>query len=165
MTSGLRFAIDNEAAMLAFGQSLSKSCDCGIVIYLNGELGAGKTTLVRGFLRGFGFEGIVKSPTYTLVEPYQFSSQSIFHFDLYRLQDPQELLDIGIQDYFQQNAICLIEWPEQGRPFLTEADISCEIMVVDKDHRKMICQAFSEKGQGMLNRLLNQGLSPTNLSQ
>lgn len=125
--------IPNEAAMLEFGSKLAKTCiPNAAIIYLKGNLGAGKTTLVRGFLRGCGYVGTVKSPTYTLVEAYDFKEFKVFHFDLYRLNDPQELEYIGIQEYFAPNNICLIEWPERGEPILPAPDLICEINIKDE---------------------------------
>lgn len=105
-----------------FGAELWKLLPEKCLIFLQGQLGAGKTTLVRGFLRAAGFSGAVKSPTYTLAEEYLVNHRKIVHFDLYRLTDPEELEWIGIRDYFNQNGICFVEWPEQGKGFLPEPD-------------------------------------------
>ena len=105
-----------------FGAKLFKSVPSKHLIFLQGDLGAGKTTLVRGFLRAAGYNGVVKSPTYTLVEEYTIGTRKIFHFDLYRVVDPEELEWIGIRDYFDQESICFIEWPDRGKGFLPEPD-------------------------------------------
>jgi tRNA threonylcarbamoyladenosine biosynthesis protein TsaE len=144
--------IPNEAAMLEFGQRLAVLCSQPVVIYLRGELGAGKTTLVRGFLQGLGYEGIVKSPTYTLVEPYELHNKKIFHFDLYRLTHADELLDIGIEDYFNQNAICLIEWPDRGQPWIASADLCCEIQILTEG-REVVLNPLSVQGQAICDAL------------
>lgn len=102
------------------------------LIFLHGELGTGKTTLVRGVLREAGHQGAVKSPTYTLVEEYRLAGRKVFHFDLYRLKDPEELEWMGIRDYLEQQALCFIEWPEMGEGFLPQADIDLELQVTGR---------------------------------
>ncbi len=109
--------------MEALGAELARTLKDGAMVYLTGELGAGKTTLVRGLLRALGHTTTVKSPTYTLVEPYFLQGRHVYHFDLYRLTGPDELEAIGARDYFHPGALCLIEWPERGRGFLPAPDI------------------------------------------
>lgn len=123
------YFIDNEKAMLHAGAKLASICEPGMIIFLSGELGAGKTTLARGFLRSLGISGIVKSPTYTLVESYQVNDLCIHHFDLYRLHDAEELLHLGLSDYLTKDAICLIEWPERAVNILPEPTVYCTIEV------------------------------------
>jgi tRNA threonylcarbamoyladenosine biosynthesis protein TsaE len=118
----------DESAMLRLGARMARALRPGTVVYLEGNLGMGKTTLSRGILREYGHEGAVKSPTYTLVEPYEFKGLSVFHFDLYRLGDPSELDYIGIRDYFDERSICLLEWPERGKGFLPREDILVRIV-------------------------------------
>jgi tRNA threonylcarbamoyladenosine biosynthesis protein TsaE len=115
--------LPNAVATEAFGNQLAAMIKPPTVIFLEGELGAGKTTLVRGFLRSFGYSDSVKSPTFTLVEPYQFETCQIYHFDLYRLNAPEELELMGVRDYFSEDAIILVEWPERGIGFLPKADL------------------------------------------
>lgn len=116
-----KFLSDTEATE-QFGKELGSMLPSKCVVFLHGDLGAGKTTLVRGVLRAAGFAGAVKSPTYNLVEEYTINGKKIFHFDLYRLTDPEELEYIGISDYFAQESICFVEWPEMGKGFLPEPD-------------------------------------------
>lgn len=122
--------IETEAEMEAYGAELARSVTEPQVICLQGELGAGKTTLVRGFLRALGHEGTVKSPTYTIVEPYLIKDKKVYHFDLYRLGSFEELEAMGFADYFDDDAICLIEWPELVSGCLPPESICCTIKIM-----------------------------------
>lgn len=122
-------------------------------IYLSGDLGAGKTTLTRGLMRGYGYEGAVKSPTYTLVEPYEFSRYNIYHFDLYRLSDPDEVEFLGVSDYFECENLCLVEWPENGGAQLPPADLKIGLAIEGRG-RRVNWHANTPRGQEIAERLL-----------
>lgn len=147
----LVISIAGESRMVAFGEFLGQALPQGVLL-LSGGLGAGKTTLCRGILRSFGHIGAVKSPTYTLVEPYQVGERSIYHFDLYRLGDPEELEYMGIRDYFDPDNLCIVEWPEKGEGVLPEGDLRVEIEVAD-DRRNLTIIALSTTGQKALDAL------------
>lgn len=149
MTAGMDVFLAGEAQQEALAARLAPHCQPGMVIFLQGDLGAGKTTFVRGFLRGLGYTGRVKSPTYTLVEPYLIGDQRIYHFDLYRLGDPDELEYAGGRDYFDNLSICLVEWPEKARGFLPEADILCHFSYRQGGRRAQI-HAGSDRGAEIL---------------
>jgi len=121
--------IKDEQAMLAAGAQLALQLKPGMLIFLVGDLGAGKTTFVRGVLRGLGHTESVKSPTYNLVEPYDINNQPVFHFDLYRLMDSEELEYMGMRDYLNDEAICFIEWPDKGEGLLPEPDMQVQILI------------------------------------
>lgn len=135
-------AAENEAAMVALGEQFGRAFarhPGALTVHLRGDLGAGKTTLTRGILRAFGHAGAVKSPTYTLVEAYEFAARTLYHFDLYRLGDPEELEYMGIRDYFSGNTLCLIEWPARGEGVLPLPDLEIDIGVEGAGRRLELC--------------------------
>jgi len=123
--------LESTEATEQFGAALWRLLPAKCLLFLHGDLGAGKTTLVRGFLQAAGHLGAVKSPTYTLVEEYRVGPRKIYHFDLYRLADPEELEWIGIRDYLDDEAVCIIEWSEKGEGMLPVADLSIRLSVRD----------------------------------
>jgi len=125
----------DEAATLAYGHALAKLGLRSELVFLHGELGAGKTTLVRGYLRALGYEGAVKSPTYTLLESYQIDAARIFHFDFYRILDPRELGYIGIDELMAEAAVKLVEWPSKAGDALPTADIEVRLSVAGRSRR------------------------------
>lgn len=123
----MKALLADEQATLDLGAQLANKLPDKGIVFLRGSLGAGKTTLVRGILQALGHRGSTKSPTYTIVEPYNILTETntirkIYHFDLYRLSEAEELEYMGIRDYFEENALCFIEWPENGDGFLPAAD-------------------------------------------
>ncbi len=141
--------LGDEHAMEVLGSRLARVLTGALVVYLCGDLGTGKTTLVRAILRALGYRGPVKSPTYTLVEIYRCAGQRVYHFDLYRLADPEELEFMGARDYFGENALCLVEWPERGQGILPAADVMVTLEYWQSGRRCHL-QAFEEGGRAAL---------------
>jgi len=138
-----QFLLDTAEDTEAFGAKLFQVLPEKCVIFLLGDLGAGKTTLVRGFMRAAGHTGTVKSPTYNIVEEYKLNKRLFFHFDLYRLVDPEELEWIGITDYLQEQSVCFIEWPEKGEGYLGSADVILSMTTTQKG-RKLVVEKLAE---------------------
>ncbi|AOY00313.1 tRNA (adenosine(37)-N6)-threonylcarbamoyltransferase complex ATPase subunit type 1 TsaE [Jeongeupia sp. USM3] len=143
----------DEAGTLAMGGRLAAALVPGLVIFLEGDLGAGKTTLTRGILRGLGFEGRVKSPTYTLVEPYTVSNLYLYHFDLYRFSDPSEWEDAGFRDYFNRDSVCLIEWADKAEGLLPAPDWLIQL-APEAEGRRLTLTAKTKNGTQCLARLI-----------
>lgn len=127
--TAMRVELADEAATLELGAGLARTLSGGGVVYLHGDLGAGKTTLARGLLRAAGVQGTLRSPTYTLMEPYAAGGRSFLHLDLYRLADPSEVEQLGLRDYPVETTVWLVEWPEKGVGFLPRPDLEVHLSI------------------------------------
>jgi len=147
----VKIEVADAAAMESLGAQLAQARTAGI-IYLKGDLGAGKTTLARGFLRALGYAGRVRSPTYTLIEPYPFDSWAVYHLDLYRLSDARELEDLGLRDLLEEQALLLVEWPERGSGVLPPADL---LITIEHrgEGRRVTLEAATGTGQRLISPL------------
>ncbi len=155
--------LPDEASTLALGAALAECIEAGTVIYLSGELGAGKTTLVRGILRALGHQGPVKSPTYALVELYKVSRLDFHHFDFYRFRDPREWIDAGFRESFNGRTVSLIEWPERAAGMLPPADLEVALALHGKG-RNAALTSRSLKGQKALALLASRYAFPSSAS-
>lgn len=148
--------LPDESATADFGAALARAVAPGLVIYLHGDLGAGKTALTRALLRAAGYTGTVKSPTYTLSEPYRVelngAAVNVIHYDLYRMSSPEEFLDAGFREDFDGKNICIVEWPEKGEPVLPPPDVRV-LLNVSGLGRAVELQALSPQGLLCLDRL------------
>lgn len=153
----------DEAKTAEFARQLAPLLAPGMVVWLDGDLGAGKTTLVRALLRALGHRGPVKSPTYTLVEVYVISSIYWYHFDFYRFNDPSEFEDAGLGDYFRGDSVCLVEWPHKADGYVPHADLVLALRFAGQspqDGRVVEPCAYSEAGRRCVNALAAQRPSP-----
>jgi len=148
----LNTTLPDEAATMALGGFLAHAIEPGLVVFLRGELGAGKTTLVRGALRALGWQGPVKSPTYTLVEVYAVSRLDLHHFDFYRFRDPREWIDAGFRESFNGLTASLIEWPEKAAGLLPPADLEIAL-ALQGTGRSAALTSSSTKGERVLARI------------
>lgn len=148
----VKLAVPSVAEMEALGARLARGIDKIHLLYLHGALGTGKTTLVRGILRALGHVGLVKSPTFTLVEPYSFDGLIVYHIDLYRVSDPEELEFLGFRDYLESESVCLVEWAERGVEKLPPPDLDVTIQNVD-DTRTVELESYSDRGTELLSGL------------
>lgn len=154
VTDKLELSLKDELDTEKLGRILAglvSESGLGLVVFLEGDLGMGKTTLSRGIMRGLGYEGAVKSPTYTIVEPYEHLNPPAYHFDLYRLGDPEELEYMGIRDYFQGQNLCVIEWPGRGLGILPEPDLLVSL-VKSGEGRTAQVSAPTTRGRSLLAR-------------
>jgi tRNA threonylcarbamoyladenosine biosynthesis protein TsaE len=147
---GPHLNLPDAAATRRLGRALAAGTRAGGVLHLSGDLGAGKTTLVRGLLEGLGHAGRVKSPTYTLVEPYNLSSLNLYHFDFYRFKNSAEWLGSGFQDYFNPDSVCIVEWPERAGTQLAPPDLSIQLELAGEAGRTAKLTAHSAAGGSWL---------------
>jgi len=153
----LKMHLPDEAATRALGARLARVIEPGLFVYLRGELGSGKTTLARGLLRGLGYQGRVKSPTYALVELYTVSRLNLYHFDFYRFHEPKEWRDAGLDEYFNDASVCLVEWPEKAAGLLPAADLDLALEFAG-DGRDLSVRAGTESGKACLHKLMQMPL-------
>ena len=154
MTAPITLQLADEAATLALGRRLAAGLAPGMLVALHGPLGAGKTTLARGVLRGLGYQGRVKSPTYALVELYELSRLDLYHFDLYRFAQPEELIESGLQEAFDGSNVCIVEWAERAGSLLPVADLEVHLEMANGG-RTARMTARTENGRLCLRQLHN----------
>lgn len=149
--ASVKVFLEGEQDTVDLGRRLAQVISPPLTVNLSGELGAGKTTLSRGLIQALGHNGTVKSPTYALVEPYEFENIDLFHFDLYRLSDPEELEYMGIRDYFTDRSVCIVEWPDRGHGLMPIADISITMKYVGTG-REVEITSGTPQGHALLSK-------------
>lgn len=154
MQTTLELTLDTPESQMDFGACLASALKPPCVIFLEGDLGTGKTTLTRGILRGLGHSGAVRSPTYTLVEPYALTGLELYHFDLYRLGDPEELDYLGLRDLLGRDSVWVVEWPERGAGLLPKPDLSIRLVHRDAG-RRLTLTAMSPAGETLLSDVIS----------
>lgn len=148
-----KLTLANEKATLELGRAVARYCEELSVVFMHGELGVGKTTLVRGILEGLNYTGFVKSPSYTIVEPYVHTNvKPVYHFDLYRISDPGELEYIGLRDYLAPENLCIFEWPEHAASELPQPDLLIHLDW-EREGRTVVIEADTEYGKYVLEQL------------
>lgn len=155
MSTRHAIALPDEASTLALGARLSVGLPPGVTVWLQGDLGAGKTTLVRGLLRSLGYAGRVKSPTFALVELYELSRLSLYHFDFYRFNDPREFDHSGLSEHFGDQTVCVVEWPEKAGPALPHPDVRITLEIPPDGGRVAHLDGCSPRGDAWLNAALD----------
>jgi len=148
-------SLPDEAATLRLGEACAPGAANGLALHLRGELGSGKTTLVRGLLRALGYQGRVKSPSYTLVEPYAVLSLNLYHFDFYRFKDRTEWLNSGFREYFSAESLCIVEWPERAGDLIAPPDLEIQLQY-EGETRSAALAAHSPAGETWLASLLSR---------
>lgn len=151
--------LDDPQSQLAFGERLAAHLPRRLIVYLEGDLGTGKTTLTRGVLTGLGHRGAVRSPTYTLLEPYQLALGHLYHLDLYRLGDPEELEYLGLRDLLAEDAVWMVEWPERGLGMLPPPDLRITIDYAPNG-RRLDLSAPTPAGRAVLDALDDAPTAP-----
>ena len=147
----LTLPLADESATVALAQSMAPQLQPDMVLWLQGDLGAGKTTFTRALLRFCGESGPVKSPTYTLVEVHEVSGINFYHFDFYRFNQPEDYLDAGLDEYFSGNGICLVEWPDKAAPYLAQPDLILDLQLGTHEcARTATLRGFTERGRACL---------------
>lgn len=155
MSEDFTLELPDEAATLKAGSKIASCLQPGCVVFMHGDLGAGKTTMVRGMLQGLGLQGKVKSPTYTLVEPYVFSRFNLYHFDLYRFTDENEWEAAGFRDYFNDASVCVVEWPERAPHMLPEPDFEIKIaLMTTRAGRQLQLSARTAAAESCINQIM-----------
>ena len=145
-------AVEDEAAVAVLAARFSDSVETPVVMYLCGDLGAGKTTFARAYIHSLGFPGYVKSPSYGLLETYEAGGQKILHLDLYRIEDPEELEYLALRDLFDAGSVLMVEWPDRGKHYLPGPDLALEFSEND-EVRFITCRTYSERGQRLVDRV------------